>query len=102
MKKNINNLSFEDSLKKLEDIVDQLDSGEVDLEKSVELYEKGMELKKICEEKLKKVELQIKKIKSYFSTMPVSEILIGLKFANLDSNFFNKPDKKNLLTLINL
>ena len=64
MKKNINNLSFEDSLKKLEDIVDQLDSGEVDLEKSVKLYEKGMELKKICEEKLKKVELQIKKIKS--------------------------------------
>ena len=64
MKKNTNNLSFEDSLKKLEDIVDQLDSGEVDLEKSVDLYEKGMELKKICEEKLKKVELQIKKIKS--------------------------------------
>ena len=51
------------TLKRLEDIVDQPDSGEVDLEKSVELYEKGMELKKICEEKLKKVELQIKKIK---------------------------------------
>ena len=49
MKKNTNNLSFEDSLKKLEDIVDQLDSGEVDLEKSVELYEKGMDLKIICE-----------------------------------------------------
>ena len=52
-----------DSLKKLEDVAEQLESGEVDLEKSVELYEKGMELKKICEEKLKKVELQIKKIK---------------------------------------
>ena len=63
MKKNISNLSFEESLKKLEDIVDKLDSGEIDLEKSVELYENGMKLKKICEEKLKKVELQIKKIK---------------------------------------
>ena len=63
MTKNIKNLSFEDSLKKLEEIVDQLESGDVDLEMSVNLYEKGMELKKICEEKLKKVDLQIKKIK---------------------------------------
>ena len=55
--------TFEENLKKLEDVVDQLESGEVDLEKSVELYEKGMGLKNICEEKLKKVELQIKKIK---------------------------------------
>tara|TARA_B100000029_G_scaffold248673_1_gene245448 strand:- start:2684 stop:2911 length:228 start_codon:yes stop_codon:yes gene_type:complete len=63
MKKNLENLSFEESLKKLQNIVDQLDSGEIDLEKSVELYENGMKLKKICEEKLKKVELQIKRIK---------------------------------------
>ena len=57
-------LSFEENLKKLEDIVDQLESGEIDLEKSVELYEKGMILKQNCEKKLKKVEMQIKKIKS--------------------------------------
>ena len=63
MKTEKKDLTFEESLKKLENIVDQLDSGEIDLEKSVELYEKGMQLKKICEEKLKKVELQIKKIK---------------------------------------
>ena len=63
MKKNNIELSFEDGLKKLEDIVDQLESGDIDLEKSVELYKKGMDLKKICEEKLKKVELQIKQIK---------------------------------------
>ena len=63
MKKNNKDLSFEDSLKNLEDIVEQLEAGDVDLDKSVELYEKGMNLKKICEEKLKKVENQIKKIK---------------------------------------
>ena len=63
MKNNNKDLSFEDSLKKLENIVEQLESGDVDLDKSVELYEKGMNLKKICEEKLKKVENQIKKIK---------------------------------------
>ena len=59
----IKELSFEDSLKKLEDIVDKLESGDIDLEKSVELYEEGMRLKSSCEEKLKKVEMKIKKIK---------------------------------------
>ena len=63
MKKKTSEITFEATLKQLEDIVDQLDSEDVDLEKSVELYEKGMELKKICDEKLKKVELEIKKIK---------------------------------------
>ena len=63
MKKNNNDLSFEESIKKLEDIVEHLESGDIDLEKSVELYEQGMNLKKICEEKLKKVENKIKKIK---------------------------------------
>ena len=57
------NLTFEENLKKLEDIVEQLESGKIDLEKSVELYENGMNFKKKCNEKLKKVELQIKKIK---------------------------------------
>ena len=56
-------LNFEESLKKLEDIVDKLESGEIDLEKSVKLYERGMILKNQCTEKLKKIELQIKKIK---------------------------------------
>ncbi len=56
--------NFEETLKKLEAIVDQLESGDVDLEKSVKLYEEGMRLKKICEEKLKNVEMQIKKIKT--------------------------------------
>ena len=56
-------LSFEESLKKLEEIVDILESGEINLEKSVKLYEEGMILKKNCDDKLKKIEAQIKKIK---------------------------------------
>ena len=56
--------NFEETLKKLESIVEQLESGDVDLEKSVKLYDEGMKLKKICEEKLKNVEMQIKKIKT--------------------------------------
>ena len=63
MVKKEKNTTFEENLKQLEDIVDRLESGEIDLEKSVELYEKGMILKNQCESKLKKIETQIKKIK---------------------------------------
>ena len=68
-------LSFEENLKELENIVEKLESGEIDLEKSVQLYEEGMILKKKCEEKLKKVELQIKKIKSVNNKIKKEEFI---------------------------
>ena len=55
--------SFESNLKKLEIIVNKLESGEIGLEESVKLYDEGMKIKKICDEKLKDIEMQIKKIK---------------------------------------
>ncbi len=55
--------SFEKNLQNLENIVDKLESGEIGLEDSVKLYEEGMKIKKICEKKLKDIEMQIKKIK---------------------------------------
>ena len=55
--------NFETNLRKLEGIVDKLESGEIGLEESVKLYEEGMKIKKICDKKLKDIEMQIKKIK---------------------------------------
>ena len=55
--------NFEANLKKLEVIVDKLESGDIGLEESVKLYEDGMRIKKICDKKLKDIEMQIKKIK---------------------------------------
>ena len=54
--------SFEKNLQKLELIVEKLESGEIGLEESVQLYEEGMKIKKICDSKLKNIEMQIKKI----------------------------------------
>tara|TARA_B100000530_G_C15597449_1_gene344987 strand:+ start:117 stop:338 length:222 start_codon:yes stop_codon:yes gene_type:complete len=54
--------SFEKNLQKLEIIVEKLESGEIGLEESVKLYEEGMKIKKICDNKLKDIEMQIKKI----------------------------------------
>ena len=56
--------SFEKNLQNLENIVDKLESGEIGLEDSVKLYEEGMQIKKICEKKLKDIEMQIKKIRT--------------------------------------
>ena len=55
--------NFEKNLQKLELIVEKLESGEIGLEESVQLYEEGMKIKKICDNKLKDIEMQIKKIK---------------------------------------
>lgn len=55
-------LSFEEALKALEDIVSKLESGEVSLEDSIEIYTRGTLLKRHCENKLKLAEQRIEKI----------------------------------------
>jgi exodeoxyribonuclease VII small subunit len=58
----IETLSFEAALKELESIVSRLEQGEVDLEDSIALYERGQALKAHCEKKLKAAESRLEKI----------------------------------------
>ena len=58
----ISKLSFEEAIKDLQKIVEQLENGNVELEKSIELYEKGAKLRIHCENKLKVAEKKISKI----------------------------------------
>ncbi len=60
--KAIEELSFEGALKELEAIVSRLEQGEVDLEDSIALYERGQALKAHCETKLKSAESRLEKI----------------------------------------
>jgi exodeoxyribonuclease VII small subunit len=55
-------LSFETALAELESIVEKLESGKVDLEQSISIYERGEALKKHCERLLKDAEARIEKI----------------------------------------
>ena len=55
-------LSFEKALAELEEIVRKLESGSVDLEESIALYERGAALKAHCEAKLKTAQEKIEKI----------------------------------------
>ena len=52
-------MTFEQAMSELERIVTQLEKGDVPLEDSISLYEKGAELKKRCETKLKEAEQKV-------------------------------------------
>ncbi len=55
-------LSFEDALKRLEDIVRVLEKGEAPLDQSIELYQEGDRLKRHCEARLKAAQARIEQI----------------------------------------
>ena len=60
--KPVKDMSFEEALAELETIVRQLEQGDVELEKSIAIYERGAELKKHCEARLKSAELKVEQI----------------------------------------
>lgn len=51
--------SFEEAFSQLEAIVEQLESGDVPLEKAVALFQKGIKLSSMCHAKLKKAEQEV-------------------------------------------
>ena len=57
-------MKFEDKIKELEKIINDLENGEIDLEESIEKYTKAMNLVKECDEQLKTIEENVNKIVS--------------------------------------
>lgn len=55
-------MNFETALRELESIVEKLESGRIDLEQSIAIYERGEKLKSHCEKLLKQAEARIEKI----------------------------------------
>ena len=58
----VGKLSFEKALAELEQIVQKLERGDVPLEESVTIYERGEALKRRCEELLRQAEARVEKI----------------------------------------
>jgi exodeoxyribonuclease VII small subunit len=58
----VESLSFELALKELEGIVETLEKGEVALEQSIAMYERGKALKDHCEARLRAAELRVEQI----------------------------------------
>jgi len=59
---NINELSFEDAFQELEKIVTKLESGELNLEDSVNLFERGRQLSARCQQILDGAELRVSQL----------------------------------------
>ena len=55
----VEEMSFETAMQELERVVDQLERGEVALDASIALYERGAALKKRCEDELKRAEEKV-------------------------------------------
>ena len=64
-------MSFEEALKQLEKIVDDLERGDVPLEESIRIYERGEALKKHCDTLLKSAEDKVEKIRIGRDGQPV-------------------------------
>ncbi len=62
MSKEVKEKKFEEQIKELEEIINELETGEVDLDLSIEKYTKAMNLVKSCDEKLKKIDEQVSKL----------------------------------------
>ncbi len=60
--KDLAQMSFEEALRALEDVVAKLERGDVPLEQSISLYERGAALRARCEAKLKEAEEKVSKI----------------------------------------
>ncbi|PLS15310.1 exodeoxyribonuclease VII small subunit [Bacillus sp. M6-12] len=55
-------LSFEQAMDRLEQIVEKLEDGDVPLEEAIVYYKQGMDLSRLCHQKLKTVEEQLTEI----------------------------------------
>lgn len=72
-------IKFEDALEKLENIVEQLEDGELSLEESLAIFEEGIKLSRLCSKQLddieRKIEILIKGKDGEFEIVPFDEEL---------------------------
>jgi exodeoxyribonuclease VII small subunit len=67
----IKSMSFEVALKELEQIVTRLERGDVELEQSIEIYERGEALRAHCDQLLKRAEAKVERITLNAQGLPV-------------------------------
>ncbi len=55
-------VKFEKAIQRLEKIVDDLETGELDIDKSLEIFEEGIKMSRVCSKKLSEAEAKIEKL----------------------------------------
>lgn len=73
-------IKFEEGLKKLEKIVEDLEKGDLSLDEALKKYQEGLELSRLCTQRLesakKKIDLLVKNKKGEFELKPLDETKI--------------------------
>lgn len=71
-------IKFEESLKKLEKIVEDLEKGDLSLDEALKKYQEGIELARLCSQRLenakKKIDLLVKNKKGEFELKPLDSV----------------------------
>ncbi len=55
-------IKFEKAMSRLEQIVEELEKGELDIDKSLEIFEEGIKMSRVCSKKLNEAEQKIEKL----------------------------------------
>ena len=55
-------LKFEKAMKRLEEIVEELEKGDLDIDKSLQIFEEGIRMSRLCSKKLQEAEQKIQKL----------------------------------------
>lgn len=55
-------IKFEKAMERLEHIVDELEKGELDIDKSLQIFEEGIKMSRVCAKKLTEAEQKIEKL----------------------------------------
>ena len=71
--------NFEGSIKRLENIVKELENGDVEIEKALDLFEEGTRLSKMCAKKLAAVERRVEILKKGGKEDDVLELFRGME-----------------------
>ncbi len=75
----IEKLTFEEAMKELEKLVDNLDKGDVSLDEAIAAYDRGSQLKDYCQKKLNEAKMKVETIKSLDNVETVPEKLSSFK-----------------------
>lgn len=79
-------MKFEDALERLEEILEKLESGEVDLDGALKLYEEGVELLNFCNKKLNETKMKIEILKKEQIQIP--------KIPAVEEEFLEEEDEE--------
>lgn len=85
-------LSFEEALSELEDLTRRLEGGEMTLDESIEAYERGMELKKICYEILQAAEKKLEYLEKKDGEL--KRVALASENMRADSRLFPDEDEE--------